>query len=246
MDPTLRGRVFPLVEWLFDHYWRVTVEGGEHLPTEGPVLLIGNHSGTLPFDGAMICVAAERASGRVFRPLYDRFVDGFGVVGAALQALGGVTASYASASALLERNEAVLLFPEGIGGVSKPFAERYQLAPFASSAARLALELEIPIVPFGLVGAEESSPLIAKSQLGADRLGVPYLPLTAGALVAGPLGLLPLPTKWSLRFGRRIYLHRERRFRDRADVEGATQKLRGAVAGQLARQLAGRRSVLTG
>lgn len=229
--------------WLFDHYWRVSVEGGSNLPEQGPVILVGNHSGTLPFDGAMISLAVEREAGRLVRPLYDRFVDGHDAIASAFRGLGGVPASYAAASALLAEGEAVLLFPEGVAGVSKLFADRYRLGDFATSAARLALELKIPIVPFALVGAEESSPLLAKSQASGQRFGVPYIPLPAQAAFAGPLGFLPLPTKWSLRFGRRIYLHRERRFRAQADIGAATQRLREAVAAQLVRQLHRRGSI---
>ncbi|MFT5039284.1 MAG: 1-acyl-sn-glycerol-3-phosphate acyltransferase [Hyphomicrobiaceae bacterium] len=245
-DAAIRDRLRPLTSWLFDHYWRVETRGLEHIPEQGPVLLIGNHSGTLPLDAAMIAHAVEGARGRTVRPLYDRWADNQPRVASVMKALGGVTASYRAAEDLLTAGEAVLIFPEGVAGVAKLFSERYRLRGFATSAGRLALKHRVPIVPFGLVGAEEASPMLARSLEVGEKLGLPYLPMTAGAAVVGPLGLLPLPTKWVLRFGRRIYLHRERRFATNPDPEIVAQRLQRAVQNQLSRELGKRRSLFLG
>jgi 1-acyl-sn-glycerol-3-phosphate acyltransferase len=246
-DFELRRRAESVAAWLFENYWRVTTEGAARIPREGPFLMVGNHSGTLPLDAAMLVHAVARECGRELRPLYHRWIDGHPVAARLLRSLGGVTASYDAASRLLAAGEAVLLFPEGVEGVAKPFCERYRLRPFATSAGRLAQEHRVPVVPFALVGAEESSPLLGRSPALGEALGLPYLPLTAGGTLAGPLGLLPLPTKWSLRFGHPLYLHREHRFRSPGcDPEAMAERLRQAVAGQLARELGRRRSLFLG
>lgn len=245
-DSAVLDAVRPAASWLFRRYWRVQTHGLENIPERGPVILIGNHSGTFPLDAAMIGHAVESERGRNVRPLYHPWIDGFPVLARGVQSLGGVTATLHQASGLLAAGEAVLWFPEGVSGVAKPFAERYQIRRFATSAGRLALEQQVPIVPFGLVGAEESSPLLGRSEALGESAGLPYIPITLGAALAGPLGYLPLPTKWSLRFGRRIHLHRERRFQRAADPGRIAARLQRAVQNQVARELFRRRSLFLG
>lgn len=251
VDHDLRDRMRPAARFLFDRWWRVSVRGLGSVPAEGPAILVGNHSGAIPVDAMMLTYALDREGDpdsprRVARVLYDRFIDGIPALAEVYRRGGAVPARYDVADELLGRGELVVIFPEGIGGVAKLFEERYRLQRFSTSAARLAWKHRVPVIPFGIVGAEEAYPLVAKSEEGGARLGAPYMPVTPFFPVLGPLGALPLPTKWSLAFGSRIALHREKRFVDRPDFDAMTDRLKRSVERLLARDLDARRSVFLG
>jgi 1-acyl-sn-glycerol-3-phosphate acyltransferase len=220
LDPSFRQRVVPIVRFLHDRYWRVEVSGIRNLPTRGPVLLVANHSGAIPFDGTMIVTSVDLHGGRILRFLYDRFVDDMGPVATFYRKVGGAVASRENAVALLRAGEPVLVFPEGVPGVAKPFDERYRLRPFSSGFARLALALDVPIVPVAVVGAEEIYPMVGRLEKVAGLFGMPYLPVTPFFPLLGPLGALPLPTKWFIRFGKPIRL---------TATEGETGAQRGGL-----------------
>ena len=251
VDHELRDRLKPYGRFLFERWWRVSLRGLANVPRTGPVLLVGNHSGAIPVDGAMLTYALDRESDpdsprRVARVLYDRFIDGIPALAEIYRRGGAVPARFAVADEMLARGELVVIFPEGIGGVSKLFEDRYQLQPFSTSAARLAWKHRCPIVPFSIVGAEEAYPVVGRSEEGGARLGAPYMPITPFFPMLGPLGALPLPTKWSMAFGARIALHREQRFRTDTDFVAMTGRLQRSVATLVERGLRERRSVLFG
>lgn len=251
VDIQLRERLRPYVRFLFERWWRVTLCGLRHVPATGPVILIGNHSGAIPVDAIMLAYALDRegepdSPRRVARVLYDRFIEGIPALAELYCRCGAVPARYAMADAMLARGEAVVIFPEGIGGVSKLFEERYQLQRFSTSTARLAWKHRAPVVPFAIVGAEEAYPVIGRSEEGGARFGAPYLPITPFFPALGPMGVLPLPTKWSITFGRRIHLHRERRFRVEPDFHAMTERLRRSVALLIDRGLCERSSIFGG
>ncbi len=204
LDLEVRELVSPAFRFLHDRYWRVDVAGAEHVPAEGPALLVANHSGALPFDGAMIITAVDTVRARIVRFLYDRFVESVAPLDSLYRKCGGVTASRENAQALLRMGEAVLLFPEGISGVAKPFSERYRLRPFSPGFARLALQFDVPVVPVAVVGAEEIYPLVGRAENLGRAIGMPYLPITPFFPLLGLLGALPLPTKWFIRFGKPV------------------------------------------
>ncbi len=206
LDRELRELVLPAFRFLHDRYWRVDVTGADHVPAEGPVLLVANHSGALPFDGAMIVTALELQRGRAVRFLYDRFVETLPPLDSFYRKMGGVVASRENAQELLRLGEPVLLFPEGISGVAKPFSERYRLRPFSPGFARLSMALDVPVVPVAVVGAEEIYPLVGRAEGVGKALGMPYLPITPFFPLLGLLGALPLPTKWFVRFGKPVRL----------------------------------------
>ena len=140
IEPAMRQLVLPAVRFLHDRYWRVEVSGAHHLPASGPALLLANHSGAIPFDGAMIVTAVELQRARTLRFLYDRFVENMGPVATFYRKVGGAVASRENALALLQAGELVLLFPEGVPGVAKTFADRYRLpVPDFSTLFRLGL-----------------------------------------------------------------------------------------------------------
>jgi len=250
LDLAFRERSEPLFKFLFDNYWRVELQGLDNLPQEGGAILVGNHSGALPLDATMLCYALSNVwkPGRVVRPLFDSFVEDMGLVADAYRKLGGAPARYAVADELLSRDEMALIFPEGVNGVAKLFDERYQLRRFATSAARLSLRHRVPIIPFAVIGAEETYPVIGRSRRLGRLLGAPYLPITPLFPLFGLGGLLPLPTRWTMIFGRRIYLYRENRFRGEActDFDAMSQRLRRTVQVLIRRKLGQRKSIFLG
>ena len=206
LDPELRRRVLPAARFLHDRYWRIEVTGLRHVPTSGPALLVANHSGAIPFDGAMIVTAVELRRQRMLRFLYDRFVENLAPVASFYDKMGGAVATRENAVALLKAGELLLVFPEGVPGVAKAFSDRYRLRPFSPGFARLALALDVPIVPVAVVGAEEIYPVVGRAEGVGRFLGVPYVPVTPFFPLLGVLGAVPLPTKWFIRFGKPIRL----------------------------------------
>jgi 1-acyl-sn-glycerol-3-phosphate acyltransferase len=206
LDPELRQRVLPAVRFLHDHYWRVEVTGAHRLPATGAALVVSNHSGAIPFDGAMLCTAVEIHRQRTLRFLYDRFVENLTPVATFYNQVGGAVATRENAVQLLGAGELLLVFPEGVSGVAKPFGDRYRLRPFSPGFVRLALSLDVPIVPVAVVGAEEIYPLVGRAEGIGKALGMPYVPVTPFFPILGVLGTLPLPTKWFMHFGKPIRL----------------------------------------
>ncbi len=249
-DPAVHDMVRPLLRFLFERYWRVEVEGIEHVPVRGPALIIANHSGAVPFDAAMIGAAVELRGRRprLVRFLFDRFVSEMPLVGSAYAKLGAVPASYDNAVSLLRQGELVGVFPEGVAGVAKGFSRRYRLQSFRSGFVRMSVNERVPVIPVAVVGAEETYPVIAKWQrLGPLRglLGVPYVPLTPLFPLLGPFGAIPLPSRWRMRFGAPLDFHR-----DLSKLELSTrtagllaQAVRRQIQGMLHEELAQRNTV---
>ncbi len=207
LDPEFRARALPLFRVLYEKYWRVDAGGARNVPKSGPVILVSNHSGAVPFDATMIACALEVARyPRATRFLYDRFVDNLPLVPDFYRKAGGVVASHENAARLLEKGELVGLFPEGVSGLSKLYSERYVLQPFSGGFVRLALRFGAPVVPVAVVGAEEIYPLVGRLRSIGKMIGAPYLPVTPFFPLLGPLGLIPLPSKWRIRFGKPIDL----------------------------------------
>lgn len=209
LDHTLIKRIKPLFDFLYYKYWRVEVKGINHIPSKGPALLVANHSGTLPYDGAMIKAAVlnEHLERQDARFLVEDFVYHFPFLGTLMYRIGGVRASPENAERLLREGHLVIVFPEGVKGIGKLFKERYQLQRFGRGGfIRLALRTGAPIIPVAVIGAEEIHPLLYKSNILAKPLGIPYVPITPTMPWLGPLGLIPLPSKWSIHFGEPIHL----------------------------------------
>jgi 1-acyl-sn-glycerol-3-phosphate acyltransferase len=224
-DEALSRSLHPLGDFLYDKYFRVTVEGAENLPA-GPCIIVANHSGALPLDGPMLYYALqrERADLASARWLVEDQVFHAPVLGVLVNRLGDVRAHPENAVRLLEEGRPVIVFPEGFLGISKPFTQKYQLKRFGRGGyVKLALKQRVPIVPVAIVGAEESMPLLAKLPGGA--LGLPYLPITPP----------PLPARWRIRFSEAM--HVEGSAEDLAYVQEQNDRVRDTIAGMLASML---------
>jgi 1-acyl-sn-glycerol-3-phosphate acyltransferase len=222
--------------WLYRKYFRVEVHGIERVPAEGRVLLVANHSGQLPFDAAMIGVAllVERDPPRVLRALVERWIPSLPFVSTAMARLGQVVGTPDNCRRLLSAEEAILVFPEGVRGLNKPFSERYRLQRFGRGFMRLALESGAPIVPVGVVGAEEQAPSLADLRPVARLLSMPALPLT--------LLPFPLPARHRLWFGEPLRFEGSPEAED-PEIDGKVGRVRDAVAALLSEGLAARQGV---
>jgi 1-acyl-sn-glycerol-3-phosphate acyltransferase len=237
-DPDyLTSAIAPLL-WLYRRYFRVETLGIDRVPAEGQVLLVANHSGQLPFDAAMIALALliDRDPPRAARALVDTWVPTLPFVSTFMARCGQIVGTPENCRRLLAAGECLLVFPEGTRGLGKPFRERYRLQDFGLGFLRMALENDAPIVPIGVVGAEEQAPQILDLKPLAKLLGFPYLPITPTLLP------LPLPSRYHLYFGEPM------RFTGSPDDEDAVLeekvgKVRAAVAALLARGLERRQHV---
>lgn len=196
-----------LLRPLYESYFRVEVKGIENIPAEGGALVVANHSGTLPLDGLMMQVAVHdnHPAGRHLRLLAADLVFVLPLVNELARKAGHTLACAEDAQRLLERGEVVGVMPEGFKGLGKPFSERYKLQRFGRGGfVATALKTRVPIVPCSIVGAEEIYPMIGNAKTAARLLGFPYFPMTPTFPWLGPLGLVPLPTKWTIQFGEPI------------------------------------------
>ncbi|MEU4064341.1 lysophospholipid acyltransferase family protein [Streptomyces wedmorensis] len=196
-----------LLRPLYEKYFRVEVKGVENIPADGGALIVANHSGTLPLDGLMMQVAVHdrHPAGRHLRLLAADLVFMLPVVNELARKAGHTLACAEDAERLLRAGEIVGVMPEGFKGIGKPFGERYKLQRFGRGGfVSTALRAGVPIVPCSIVGAEEIYPMVGNAKTLARVLGLPYFPLTPTFPWLGPLGALPLPTKWTIQFGEPI------------------------------------------
>ncbi|MBY8878213.1 lysophospholipid acyltransferase family protein [Actinacidiphila acidipaludis] len=237
-----------LLRPLFDGYFRVEVKGVENIPAEGGALVVSNHSGTLPIDALMTQVAVHdhHPAGRHLRLLAADLVFMLPLVNELARKAGHTLACAEDAQSLLERGEVVGVMPEGFKGLGKPFSERYKLQRFGRGGfVATALKTGVPIVPCSVVGAEEIYPMIGNSRTLARILGFPYFPLTPTFPWLGPLGLIPLPTKWTIQFGAPIPTdtYPPEAAEDPMLVFNLTDQVRETIQHTLYEQLVQRRSV---
>jgi len=164
---------------IFEKYFRVEVHGIENVPADGPTLLIANHSGQLPIDGTLIAyaLATRKNHPRIPRAMIERFFPTVPYLGNILNQMGGVLGDPVNCAKMLARNEAVIVFPEGIRGSGKLYRDRYQLKRFGNGFMYLSMAHKAPIIPVGVVGCEETIPAIAHFTPLAKILGLPYVPI---------------------------------------------------------------------
>lgn len=189
---------FSLTRQIYEKYFRVQASGVEKIPSEGPVLIIANHSGQLPIDGLLIgyALASREVNPRIPRAMIERFFPTVPYLGNLLNEMGAVLGDPVNCAKMLANGEAVIVFPEGVRGSGKLYHDRYQLKRFGNGFMHLAMKYKAPIVPVGVVGCEETIPAIANIKPLAKALGIPYAPVALPVV---------LPAKVHLNVGDPMY-----------------------------------------
>lgn len=202
-DPQYLSRFLGLGDFLYRHYFRCETHGAENIP-DGRCLLVANHSGQLPYDAAMLAMAIflEREPPRMVRSMVERFVPSTPFVSPMLARMGQILGTPENCRRLLQAEEIIQVFPEGVRGLNKTFRQRYRLQRFGHGFVRLAIEMKTPIVPAVVVGAEEQAPSFANLPRVGRLFGAPSFPLTLAPL----FGLVPLPVRYRIVFGKPIVL----------------------------------------
>lgn len=200
LAPDFVGAALRVALPIYERYFRVVSHGAQNLPREGAAILAPNHSGTLPFDAAMLYVDVYRHTDppRVPRVVADLFVPMLPIVGTLFARFGVVSGALHNVEHLLRRGELVVVFPEGTPGIGKTWRERYQLKPWRVGHAQLAIRHGVPVVPVAIIGAEEAWPLVARVPW-FHVFGAPFLPV--------PATPLPVPARFHVHYGAPIALH---------------------------------------
>ncbi len=226
-------------QWLHKNYFRVKSYGTEFIPHTGGVIVAANHSGALPMDGVMLGVDLFENTERTRYPrvILDHFVARLPYVGVLFARMGAVGGSRRNLEALLDHGQLVVVFPEGTSGVGKPYSERYKLQTWHVGHAELALRHRVPVLPVGIIGAEEQWPLLARIG-GVHAFGSPYLPV--------PATPLPLPVRYHIHYGKPLVLHDafgDNAADDPANVQKAAELVRDAVQALLDEGLKKRKGI---
>ena len=250
-DQEVVDTVKPLFDFMYNKYWRVETSGLEHIPDEGRALLVVNHSGQLPWDGAMVGLAVlnEHPAQRLVRTLYADWFPTLPFLSTLLVKFGQTLANEENGIRLLEQDQLVAVYPEGYKGVGKLFKDRYRLARFGRGGfVRMALQTHSPVIPVSVVGAEETYISLAKSPAIASAIHFPYFPISPTWPWFGLLGFVPLPTKWYIDFGEPIAM-------DQYDPDAAenmmlvsqlADQVRNIIQEMIYKRLAERKSIFFG
>jgi 1-acyl-sn-glycerol-3-phosphate acyltransferase len=241
-EPRYAASILLPVAALYRYWLRVETSGVERVPA-GRVLLIANHAGnTFAYDGAMLALALllEGRPPRAVRGMAEYYLPTIPFFSTLMHRMGSVVGTPENCAQLLERGEAIMVFPEGERGFVKTWAQRYQLQRFGTGFVRLALETGTPIVPVGIVGAEEQSPGLVRSRWLGRLIGAPVAPLTLTFPWLGPLGMLPLPVKFRIHFGAPIRFEGDPSEED-AEVERKVEVVKDAIRSLVAEGLEARR-----
>ena len=223
-----------LMTWVYRNYLRV-----DRVPP-GRVLLIANHAGnTFAWDGAMLATAMflEAEPPRLVRGMAEYFLPTLPFFNVMLHRAGSVVGRPENCVRLLQQGEAIMAFPEGERGFVKTYRQRYQLQRFGLGFMRLALETATPIVPIGIVGAEEQSPGLANVRSLGRLIGSPAFPITATFPFLGLAGFLPLPVKFHIHFGNPVQFEGNPNEDDAAiqeRVDAVKEEIRRLIADGLA------------
>jgi 1-acyl-sn-glycerol-3-phosphate acyltransferase len=208
-SPAAIRNAYPWFNALYRYYFRVKSEGHEHIPSEGPAVLAGNHGGLLPFDAAMAILDVLRNTDppRLVRSIVDRWAGELPWVNVFYARMGQVVGTRENFSDLLDDGQLMLVFPEGVEGIRKPVTQRYRLQRFRVGFIEHALRARAPIVPVAFVGSDDQTPILYDMKPLARRLGLPVAPITPTFPWFGPLGLLPYPVSYRIRYGEPLLYH---------------------------------------
>jgi 1-acyl-sn-glycerol-3-phosphate acyltransferase len=242
-----------VVDFLYHYWFRVEVEGIEHVPATGGALLVSNHGGAVPPDATMIAKAIKEEHARP-RPLHltvEHFFRGYPGLSMLVAKLGGVAAHPANVQRLLhDEEQLVLVFPEGAKATEKLYKDRYRLRRFGRGGfVEAAMRARAPIVPVAVVGAEEAMPVFAQINPLKRLTGLIYFPITPTFPHFGLLGgMVYLPSKFRVRFLEPIPTDQwgDAPWDDRALVQELAEEVRARIQAELYGMLAKRRSIWLG
>lgn len=247
-DPQFTESFLTVFHALYRDYWRVEATGVDNVPATGRALLVANHAGVLPWDGAMIktAVFAENPHPRHVRALVASQFMGMPVMSWFLRRTGQAVGHPDDTRRLLERDELVLVFPEGTRGTGKSFKDRYRLKRFGRGGfVATAIRARAPIIPVSVVGSEEIYPMVADLGPVARFFGLPYFPVTPFWPWLGPLGMIPLPSKWRIQFHPAVHVEEEpvKSAEDQHVVMGLADEVRDTIQRGIYENLKLRRGV---
>ena len=239
-DPDVARYVLAVMTFVHRTYFRTEVSGIDRVPM-GRALFVANHSGHIPIDGMLIATSLimDREPPILARAMVEKWAQRLPFVSVLFTRVGQVLGSPDNARRLLEGGHPLLVFPEGVRGISKPFSERYKLANFGPGFMRLALETKTPIVPIAVIGGEEQYPAIANVRSLARLFGIPAFPVIPQLLLGVPL---PLPTRYRLHFGEPMHFQGDPD-EDDADIEARVESVRESIQGMLGRGLSARKNI---
>jgi 1-acyl-sn-glycerol-3-phosphate acyltransferase len=240
----------PFLSFLCEDYFKIRTFGIENIPSEGPALLVGNHSGLLPVDGAMISMSMLRQhpSPRRIRYLITDWFMTLPGVREWMHETGQVRATRNNAISLLERDELVGVYPEGLRGVGKPYRERYRLIDFHPGFVQLAIAMQVPIIPVATIGGDEIFPTFTTMKSLARFLRFPFFPITPSfPWLPFPLMFVPLPVRWTIKVGKPIKLdYPPEKASDRKLSIQIAREIQYAIQRDLNKLLQERKSMFTG
>jgi 1-acyl-sn-glycerol-3-phosphate acyltransferase len=247
MDARFAERLAPVVDFFYGTWWRVRVRNVAAVPATGPAVVVANHAGLVPWDAFVLrhALRHEHPAHRDLRPLLDDEACAVPIFGPAAVRAGAVRAAPEAADQILAGGGVLGVFPEGSAGARKPWRDRYTIVRFGRGGfAKVALRASAPIVPCAIVGSEEASAGISRTGWLAERLGVPLLAANA-SLRIGSAALLPLPSRWTIRFGEPVDTADlgPAAASDPAAVNALAERVRSAVQAMLDEDVAARTSV---
>ena len=233
LHPETLRKLAPILYVLYKKYFRVEATGLEYIP-DGRVLFIGNHGGQIPLDAMMAGMALllESHPPKIARAMVERWVPTVPFVSSLFTRIGAMIGDPNNCRELLMHDQSVMVFPEGVRGSGKLFKNRYQLQRFGTGFMRLALEAKAPIVPVAIIGTEETYPSIYNFKQLAKLVGSPYFPVTPFFPLLGPLGLVPLPAKVTVRFGKPIYSEGSHHDSEE-QIQAQVQKVKDALQAEI-------------
>lgn len=208
-SPETAKAAFPWFYALYRFYFRVRSQGHEHIPSDGPAVLVANHGGLLPFDAAMgvIDILLRTDPPRLARAIVDRWAGELPWINVFFARVGQVIGTRENFADLLDDGQPVLVFPEGTEGIGKSITQRYRLQSFRVGFIEQALRAAAPIVPVAFIGSEDQAPILYNLKPLARRLGLPVAPITPTFPWLGPLGLLPYPVSYRIIYGEPLCFH---------------------------------------
>jgi 1-acyl-sn-glycerol-3-phosphate acyltransferase len=230
IDKNDLAQLVSMFAWFYRYYFKVDVYGLDNVPSRGRAVLVGNHSGGVAIDGAMVMgsMLLDAEPPRLPHAMLDKFIHQFPGASQLMSRMGQFTGNPDQAERLLEAGRLILAFPEGARGTAKLAKDADSLVEFGTGFMRLALETNSPIIPFGFVGGGEALPTVANLKRLGRLLGVPYIPVTKWIF------LVPKPTRFQLLYGKPMHFEGTGHESDET-VHAMVEEVKGRI-GDLIRQ----------